>query len=71
MGATLFYYPAAWRNIIGQVKQTITGGGTPSNKVKVGVNVNWEKICGCPADLIYSTDYYNVSEPCICLMLLG
>jgi len=30
------------------------GGNT-----KVGVNVNWEKICGCPSHLIYSTQYYT------------
>jgi hypothetical protein len=53
MGATLFYYPKEWRSLIGPVKATI-GGNT-----KVGVNVNWEKICGCPSNLIYSTQYYT------------
>jgi hypothetical protein len=43
------------------VKSVIAQAGTPRNKVKVGVNINWEKVCGCPAELIYSTDYYNVS----------
>lgn len=61
MGATLFYYPNAWRTMIGNVKNVITQGGTPRNKVKVGVNVNWEKICGCPAELIDSTNYFSVS----------
>ncbi|KAF8071087.1 UBP4 [Scenedesmus sp. PABB004] len=59
MGATLFYHPAAWRSMIGSVKSIVSQNGTPRNKVKVGVNVNWEKICGCPAELIYSTNYYN------------
>lgn len=61
MGATLFYHPIAWRNMIGQVKKVVSGGGTPRNKVKVGININWEKICGCPADLTYSTNYFSVS----------
>lgn len=55
MGATLFYHPKEWRSIIGPIKAA-TGGNT-----KVGVNVNWEKICGCPSFLIYSTQYYTVS----------
>jgi hypothetical protein len=55
MGATLFYYPNEWRSIIGPIK-AVSGGDT-----KVGVNVNWEKICGCPSNLIYSTQYYTVS----------
>lgn len=59
MGATLFYHPVGWRNMIGQVTKTISDGGTPKNKVKVGININWEKVCGCPAELIYSTNYFN------------
>lgn len=55
MGAPLFYYPNEWRSIIGPIK-AVSGGDT-----KVGVNVNWEKICGCPSFLIYSTQYYTVS----------
>lgn len=55
MGATLFYHPKEWRSIIGPIKAA-TGGNT-----KVGINVNWEKICGCPSFLIYSTQYYTVS----------
>lgn len=55
MGATLFYFPNEWRSIIGPIKSAV-GGNT-----KVGVNVNWEKICGCPSHLIYSTQYYTVS----------
>lgn len=56
MGATLFYHPSSWESIIPDIKAT-AGGNT-----KVGVNVNWEKICGCPSTLIYSTQYYNVSR---------
>ncbi|WIA11873.1 hypothetical protein OEZ85_011959 [Tetradesmus obliquus] len=59
MGATLFYHPVAWRSVMSSVKSVIAQAGTPRNKVKVGVNINWEKVCGCPAELIYSTDYYN------------
>jgi len=51
MGATLFYYPKEWRSLVGPIKAAV-GGNT-----KVGVNVNWEKICGCPSFLIYSTQY--------------
>lgn len=61
MGATLFYHPVAWRSMISQIKTVVSGGGTPKNKVKVGVNVNWEKICGCPSELIYSVNYFSVS----------
>jgi len=53
MGATLFYYPKSWQSIINPIK-AVAGGNT-----KVGVNVNWEKICGCPSFLIYSTNYYS------------
>ncbi|KAF6265946.1 hypothetical protein COO60DRAFT_770702 [Scenedesmus sp. NREL 46B-D3] len=59
MGATLFYHPRAWSSVMSSVKSVIAQGGTPRNKVKVGVNINWEKICGCPAELIYSVNYYN------------
>jgi hypothetical protein len=51
MGATLFYHPKEWRGIIGPIKSIIGG------PARVGVNVNWEKICGCPSHLIYSTQY--------------
>jgi hypothetical protein len=61
MGATLFYHPVAWRSIYSSVKSIIAQGGTPRNKVKVGININWEKVCGCPSDLIYSTNYFTVS----------
>eukprot|EP00882_Tetradesmus_deserticola_P017054 GHRQ01018246.1.p1 GENE.GHRQ01018246.1~~GHRQ01018246.1.p1 ORF type:complete len:302 (+),score=102.60 GHRQ01018246.1:187-1092(+) len=61
MGATLFYHPAAWSSVMSMVKSVIAQGGTPRNRVKVGVNINWEKICGCPAELLYSVYYYNVS----------
>jgi hypothetical protein len=61
MGATLFYHPVAWRSVMSSVKSVIAQAGTPRNKVKVGININWEKVCGCPAELIYSTDYYSVS----------
>eukprot|EP00877_Chromochloris_zofingiensis_P005846 jgi/Chrzof1/15262/UNPLg00656.t1 len=57
MGATLFYYPRQYRNMVNTVKDIVAGGGTAKSKVKIGVNVNWEKICGCPSDLIYSVDY--------------
>jgi hypothetical protein len=60
MGATLFYYPVQWRNVMGQIKNAISAKGTPKSKVKVGVNINWEKICGCPSELIFSSNYYNV-----------
>jgi hypothetical protein len=59
MGATLFYYPVQWRNVMGQIKNAISAKGTPKSKVKVGVNINWEKICGCPSELIFSSNYYN------------
>jgi hypothetical protein len=56
MGATLFYHPKEWRGIIGPIKSIIGG------PARVGVNVNWEKICGCPSHLIYSTQYQTVSH---------
>lgn len=59
MGATLFYHPAGWNSLIPEIKKVIGASGTPHSKIKVGVNVNWEKICGCPAELIYSVNYYS------------
>jgi hypothetical protein len=41
MGATLFYHPVAWRNMIDWVKNVISKDGTPPIKVKVGININW------------------------------
>jgi len=42
--------------MIPQIKSIIAeGSGTAAGAVRVGVNLNWEKICGCPGNLIYST----------------
>ena len=41
------------------MQQVLGAKGTPYNAIKVGVNINWEKICGCPARLIFSTDYFG------------
>lgn len=30
--------------MISQIKSTISGNGTPYNAVRVGVNINWEKV---------------------------
>lgn len=59
MGATLFYFPRGYINMRQGIKDIISSNGTPRNKVKVGVNVNWEKICGCPGSLILAVNYYS------------
>jgi len=59
MGATLFYYPKGYTSMRDNIKRVIGGSGTPYNKIKVGVNINWEKVCGCPSELIFSSNYYN------------
>jgi hypothetical protein len=41
--------------MIPQIKSIIAEGGTPLSAIRVGVNVNWEKVCGCPGSLIDST----------------
>ena len=46
----------SYRSMIPQIKSIIAeGSGTAAGAVRVGVNLNWEKICGCPGNLIYST----------------
>ncbi|GBF98347.1 hypothetical protein Rsub_11241 [Raphidocelis subcapitata] len=59
MGATLFYYPRSYLAMARQVRALIAEGGTPPAAVRVGVNLNWEKVCGCPGDLMQSTNYYS------------
>jgi hypothetical protein len=59
MGATLFYYPKNYRSMVGSIKRIISASGIEQRRAKVGVNINWEKICGCPGFLIDSTNYYN------------
>jgi hypothetical protein len=41
--------------MVPQIKAAIAEGGTPPSAVRVGVNTNWEKVCGCPGDLMAST----------------
>ena len=59
MGATLFYYPKGYTSMRENIKRVIGGSGTPYSKIKVGININWEKVCGCPSELIHSSNYYN------------
>lgn len=57
MGATLFYYPKQYRSMYYAVKKILGANGTPSKKIKVGININWQKICGCPGNLMDSANY--------------
>jgi hypothetical protein len=41
--------------MVAQVKAAVAEGGTPPAAVRVGVNLNWEKVCGCPGELMAST----------------
>jgi hypothetical protein len=41
--------------MIKQIKGVVSEGGTPPSSVRVGVNLNWEKICGCPGNAMAST----------------
>lgn len=47
--------PAAYRSMVSQIKATAAAAGMPPGDVRVGANLNWEKVCGCPAGLLYST----------------
>lgn len=62
MGATLFYYPRAYRTMARQAKAAAAARGAPPSSVRVGVNLNWEKVCGCPAGAMSSTNYYALLQ---------
>lgn len=59
MGATLFYHAASYRSMVPRVKAAVAEGGTPAAAVRVGVNINWEKVCGCPGGLMPSSNYFS------------
>jgi hypothetical protein len=53
----LQHSPQSYLSMARQVRALIAEGGTPPAAVRVGVNLNWEKVCGCPGDLMQSTKW--------------
>jgi hypothetical protein len=52
MGASVFAYPRAYADLIPRLRQVMG-----ARAARIGVALNFEKVCGCPISLLYSQQY--------------
>ena len=47
MSATVFRHPQSWRRLIPDMKQRLALGNARPRNIQIGLNTNFNKICGC------------------------
>ncbi len=47
MGATVFYYPRKYRAMLKVLRGIVATTGTPDSNIRMGLDVNWQKVGDC------------------------